>query len=112
MQWTEPFNGATPITAYTVEVQHADGITFSAVETCDSSVNEDIVALQNCVIPVNVLRTAPYSLEWGASIWAKVSATNVIGTTDMSSAGNGAIMLTSPDAPIDLSNVPEITTGS
>jgi len=64
------------------------------------------------VVPVGTLRAAPFNLDWGVSVWAKVSATNVIGTTEFSSEGNGAIMLTSPDAPINLANVPEITTGS
>lgn len=65
-----------------------------------------------CVVPVTTLRSTPFNLEWGASIWAKMTATNIIGTTDESAPGNGAIMLTSPDKPLDLENVPEITSGS
>lgn len=65
-----------------------------------------------CIVPVNILRAAPFNLEWGSSVWAKIAVKNVIGTTAESGPGNGAIMLTSPDAPLDVSNVPEITTGS
>jgi hypothetical protein len=64
------------------------------------------------VVPVTVLRAHPFNLEWGSSIWGKLTATNIVGTTAESQAGNGAIMLTSPDKPLDLANVPEITSGS
>lgn len=42
----------------------------------------------------------PYSLAWGSSIYAKVSATNSKGTSVVSQGGNGAIIWTNPDAPI------------
>lgn len=71
-----------------------------------------IVSQRICHIPVGILRTAPFSHEWGASIWAKVSATNVIGTSAESAEGNGAIMLTVPDAPVNFVNLPDVTNGS
>ena len=36
-------------------------------------------------------------------------AINIIGASEYSKEGNGAIILTNPDAPWDLENVPEIT---
>jgi hypothetical protein len=93
-------------------IRYGDGVNYSTeLVNCNGSGSE-IISAQSCVVPVNVLRTAPFSLEWGSSIWAKISVTNIIGTTSYSPPGNGAIMLTSSDAPLDLENVPEITTGS
>lgn len=93
-------------------IQHSDGINYSTeLLNCDGS-NSDVIAALTCIVPVNILRSSPFDLEWGSSIWAKITATNVIGTTAESAPGNGAIMLTSPDKPEDLQNVPEITTGS
>jgi hypothetical protein len=93
-------------------IRHGDGLNFSTeLETCNGS-DSAIISARSCVVPVNLLRTAPFSLEWGSSIWAKITVTNIIGTTAYSAPGNGAIMLTSSDAPLDLSNVPDITTGS
>lgn len=46
---------------------------------------------------------------WGASIYAKVIAINIVGNSLISDEGNGAIILTNPDAPTDLANVPAIT---
>lgn len=51
----------------------------------------------------------PYHHVWGASIWAKVIAINVVGNSPISDEGNGAIILTYPDAPTDLANVPAVT---
>jgi hypothetical protein len=47
---------------------------------------------------------SPYSLNWGDSIYAKVKATNIVGDSGKSTEGNGAVILTSPDAPLTLAN--------
>jgi hypothetical protein len=54
----------------------------------------------------------PYLLEWGSSIYARIIATNVKGDSLESIEGNGAVIIRVPDAPINLANVPSITTGS
>jgi hypothetical protein len=48
-------------------------------------------------------------LIWGSSIFAKVLATNVKGNSLLSDAGNGAVILRVPDAPVGLANLPAIT---
>jgi hypothetical protein len=55
-----------------------------------------------CTIPVTIFRTSPYDLAWGSSIYAKVIATNLYGDSTESSEGNGAVITTTPDAPINL----------
>lgn len=49
-----------------------------------------------------VLRASPFSLNWGDSVYAKVQATNIKGVSEESDAGNGAKIVTSPDAPSNL----------
>jgi hypothetical protein len=39
---------------------------------------------------------------WGSSIYARIVATNILGSSYVSEEGNGAIILTYPDAPINL----------
>jgi hypothetical protein len=68
--------------------------------------------LVTCTIPVTVFRTAPYSFEWGSSIYAKVIATNIYGDSVESNEGNGAVITTTPDAPINLVEVYEQRTKS
>lgn len=45
-------------------------------------------------------------------MWAKVAAANVYGISDYSEEGDGAIILTVPDAPIELDNNALVTTMS
>jgi len=53
-------------------------------------------------VPINTLRTTPYNLPWGSSINAKVTAINKYGNSVESEVGNGAIILTYPDPPVNL----------
>lgn len=66
----------------------------------------------SCTIPTATLRAAPFNLPWGSSIYAKVYATNLYGNSFVSNVGNGAIILTKPDAPNTLANVPAQTSAS
>jgi hypothetical protein len=58
------------------------------------------------------LINSPFSIQWGSDIYAKVSAINLYGSSTESDAGNGAIILTNPDAPLSLQNLPDVTTGT
>lgn len=110
--WTAPYNGATEITAYTIKIMTGDGITFAIDSVNCNGTNPTIVAALTCTVPVNVLRVSPFSIDWGSSIWATVAASNKVGHSADSLPGNGAIMLTSPDAPLNVVNQPTVTTGS
>lgn len=55
-----------------------------------------------CDVPVATLQTAPFSLPYGSSIYAKVTAYNVYGDSQTSDEGNGAVIYTYADAPVDL----------
>ena len=63
----------------------------------------------SCQIPISTLITNPFSLPWGSSIYANIIATNSYGDSIVSDAGNGAIILTIPDAPTSLADVPSTT---
>ncbi len=60
---------------------------------CDMSSSTATV----CTIPVTALRASPFSLAWGTSVYAKIVAKNVYGSSLESSAGNGALITTTPD---------------
>jgi hypothetical protein len=55
---------------------------------------------------------APYSLAWGTSVHAKVVTYNVYGDSLTSDAGNGAIIYTYADAPLDLTETIAARTSS
>ena len=51
-------------------------------------------------------------MPWGSSVYATITAYNVVGDSDASEPGNGAIILTIPDAPTNLENAPTVTTAN
>jgi hypothetical protein len=82
-----------------VTIRQADGTTFASDLThCDISAS----TATTCSVPVSSLRTTPYSLQWGDSVYAKVLATNIYGNSLVSDEGNGAIITTTPDRPLNL----------
>jgi hypothetical protein len=97
--WVAPENGGSFITGYTVTLRLTDGISYTTETTyCDMTISTDTT----CTIPVTVFRTAPFSFDWGTDIYANVFATNFYGDSTVSADGNGAMITTNPDAPINL----------
>ena len=102
IDWSEPYSGGSPITGYQILIRKGDSTTFSEdLVNCDGK-DATILANSQCLIPISVLRASPYLLAWGSGIYAKVTAINTYGNSAESSLGNGAIILTNPDAPLDL----------
>jgi len=60
---------------------------------------------------VSTLLKAPFDIPFGSSIYAKVKAFNIIGSSDFSEVGNDAVILSVPSAPTNLINVIENTNG-
>lgn len=105
-------DGGSPITAYTILIRHTDGVTFSEdTANCDAS-QSAIRDAKTCSVPISVLRASPFSNDWGSSIYVKLTATNTVGTSPESAEGNGATILTFPDEPTGLVNLPAVTTAS
>jgi hypothetical protein len=109
ISWTIPFDGSSPVTSYKVKIRQNDGVTFTEdLVDCDG-LQPSIIATLSCNVPIATLIVSPYNLAWGSDVYAVVSASNVIGTSQQSDQGKGAIILTNPDAPISLQNVPSVT---
>lgn len=68
---------------------------------CDGS-QPDILASASCLVPISILRDSVYQQPWGSSISAKVIAYNLYGYSEESNVGNDAVILTNPDAPVNL----------
>jgi titin len=69
----------------------------------------EVINAHSCSVLISDLRTSPYHLAWGSSVWAQVTATNIKGDSVISQVGNGAIILTVPGEPTALANVPTVT---
>lgn len=76
--------------------------------TCNGFL-QSVIDNTECTVPLSVLTSAPYNLLKGYSVNIKVVAVNDYGESDSSLVGNGAIVVLVPDAPILLTDLPEIT---
>lgn len=85
-----------------------DSVYSQQLTSCDMNTS----TLVTCTIHVNIFRSLPYDLPWGSSIYAKVISVNVYGDSIESLEGNGAVITTTPDAPINLAEVYEQRTKS
>jgi hypothetical protein len=52
-----------------------------------------------------VLINSPFNLPWGSSIYSSVAAFNAYGDSDGSDYGNGAVITTWPNPPINLADI-------
>jgi hypothetical protein len=83
-------------------IRHSDDITFSEeLVSCDGT-DSSIVTNVQCSIPSATLNAAPYNIDWGNSVYAKLSAINIYGESSMSLEGNGGIIITKPDPPTNI----------
>jgi len=110
--WVTPYDGSSSITGYQVTIRQNDDVTFTEESTNCDGLDSTIVTDHSCSVLISDLIVAPFYLEWGDSVYAKVTAINVIGNSLVSDEGNGAIILTIPDAPTDLANDATVTTSS
>jgi hypothetical protein len=98
--WDAEENGS-PIFGYIITFLQSDGATYETeLTSCDGS-NPSIVTDKSCSVPIASLRASSFQLLWGSSIYAKVVAINLYGESVASEPGNGAIILTFPDVPLN-----------
>ena len=58
------------------------------------------------------MESAPYNLVLGESVYVEIISTNYYGDSIHSIAGNGAVITTTPDAPINLDENTSLRTKS
>ena len=110
--WAAMNNGGSPITSYTITIRQIDGVTYTTeLGNCNGS-SPSVVSALSCTIPIATLTSSPFNLPWGSSVYAKVVATNIVNSSDVSNEGNGGIILTNPAAPVSLANNPLVTSAS
>jgi hypothetical protein len=107
--WDDPIANGYVIHEYKIYILESDGVTYTqeSVE-CDGT-SSDVVTHRQCEISLLTLRSAPYNLVQGDSIYAKLISINTYGESIMSEAGNGAVIQLVPEPPINLLNDPTTT---
>lgn len=110
VSWQPSYNGGSPILAYQIVLQTSDGVTYAEDTTNCDGADATVISDKSCKVPIASLIAAPYSLPYGSSVYAKVKAINVVGSSEYSTVGNGAVIIEVPDAPINLSNNEVVST--
>jgi len=94
------------ILGYNIYILTSDGVTFGQSYTYCNGGSASVILARSCSIPVAILRSSPFNLPWGATVKATVVAYNVYGNSITSPIGFGSgstpIIVTVPDAPINL----------
>jgi hypothetical protein len=106
VEWDDPIANGYAIHEYKIYILESDGVTYTqeSVE-CDGT-SAHVVNNRQCDISLLALRSTPYDLVQGDSIYTKIISTNTYGESIMSESGNGAVIQLIPDSPINLLNDP------
>lgn len=106
--WTaSPDVHSSSVTGYRITFLQNSPATYAASAT--SCLGAGVST--TCTIPMSELFSAPFSLAYGANIYAKVEALNAVGYSTVSAAGTGVTVLTPPlDAPVLTRNAGTTTT--
>lgn len=102
IDWTAPFDMGSIISGYRIYIIEIDGLTYHQEYTHCDGTDSAVIAAQSCSVPVATIMSSYFNLAWGTSVYAKVIAYNVYGDSLISDAGNGAVIMTVPDAPVSL----------
>lgn len=109
VSWPNHLTNGSPITGYKVYILQHDKVTYTQESIDCIGTDASVLANRECLIKLDTLIVAPYSLVLNEEIWAKVIATNVYGDSPFSAAGNVGLTKLIPDAPINLANNAAIT---
>lgn len=75
---------------------------------CDGT-SSTVIANTICQLSLSNLIIAPYDLVLNESVWVKIIAENYYGDSPYSEPGNDGLVKLVPDAPINLTNDPLVT---
>lgn len=100
----DPFTSfGASIDGYLIEIQGKDGLWYEDTTNCDGS-DPSVAIATTCTFTMIIMQAAPFSLDLADSVLARVTAYNIIGSSELSDSGNGAVIAItiSPDAPVNL----------
>ena len=98
--WTLPTDlGGLSISSYKLEIKTSTATFEKDLTSCDAETSSSILSSRSCTIPVAALRSSPFNLVDSASVTARVTATNSIGSSAVSLEGNGAVLPNAVSAP-------------
>jgi hypothetical protein len=100
--WGAPYDGGSPLTAYSVLIQHGDDPSvYSSEPTYCAGSSLAVRTARWCEIPLATLRAPPFLLTLGQLVYARVAASNVVGAGPYSPLNALSVgVQTEPSAPL------------
>lgn len=83
IQWTQPYDGGSSITSYSIIFQQKDGSFSQDLTYCDGSQSSVVLKLY-CDVPFKEFIDPPFSLQFKDLIVVQIKASNVIGSSNFS----------------------------
>jgi hypothetical protein len=105
IDWNAPNDNGSPIRGYIIYIRQSDNSTFSVSTTDCNGALLSIRTETKCSVPISTLRGTQYELTWGSIVYAKVLAYNDYDSSQVSTVGGSAKILTVPNAPIAVSEL-------
>jgi len=96
--WSEPNGNGDALIAYVVEIRDSGSGWRTETTDCNGA-DPSILSNKNCIIPMNTLTGAPFSLTLDTLVEVRIAAVNSIGTGSYSTINtSGALIRTVPAA--------------
>jgi len=84
IDWVAPYNGASPILYFNLQIKTKAGIFTEETVYCNVRSDQTVINNRYCVLPMDVLTSAPFNLVQGDIVIAKILAANVVGESQYS----------------------------
>ena len=78
ISWELPNAHSLPVTAYQILILQKDGVTWTESSSCLGT-NSTIISNKYCKVSMISLRSSPYNLVLGDTVFAKIKSSNLIG---------------------------------
>ena len=103
ISWSLPLDdGGLEITSYIIQIESSTGDFYRDLTNCDAEHNQEIISTRTCSIPIESLKASPFNLSNSDKVNATVISINLLGDSDVSNVGDGAIIPPTLGAPQDL----------
>lgn len=112
VSWNLISANGSPITSYRIFIRQSQTADYFEETTDCLGATQGVIDQEYCDINISTLRGAPWNIDGGDSIWARVTSLNVYGESANSVDGNGAYFTRVPDAPINLAEDITVRTSS
>ena len=84
INWTLPYDGSSPLLYFVLEIETSTRTFIEQTTYCNARSDPAVITNQYCVLPMDILTSAPFNLIQGNIVVATISAANILGQSQFS----------------------------